>query len=322
MKYGIGPAYILDAIFLTRPVLLIPVWGFCVFGYYRGMILSGHKWNFHVVPDKATMSFFLWMVVFSLAVSAIYVLNQIADIDVDRENSGMPLLAKGNISASTARITSIICAAGSMALPLLFHPALAFFSFAALLTGIIYSFRPTYFSGRCILDFISNGTGYGIIAFGTGWYLSGAGTGGFFMSAFPYFLLMCAGSISSTLPDYIGDKKCGKNTTAVILGIKNAHILALIIILSDIVLSYIVNDVVVLICAAGALPLYIIYLVRPIEVFMEATYKAGGLLCMIVAFVLMPVNAAAAFLIALSTWLYFRLRFHVNYPSLKPAKVQ
>ena len=312
---------LIDAFFLTRPLLLIPVWGFSVFGFYRGLLSQGHKWNYGFRFDRQTLIFFLWMAVFSLSVASFYVLNQIADVEVDKENKGLPLLAKGKVGIKTAWACAIVCAAVSVIAPLYHHPVLSVCSVSALLTGIVYSFRPFYFSGRCFLDFISNAAGYGIIAFGAGWYFSGAHFAGFTFaeSAIPYFLLMCAGSISSTLPDYDGDGKCGKKTTAVTIGRCASHIMAMFILASAVLISIMLKDHVAFICAACTFPFYIVYLLRPKEIFMETTYKAGGALCMSVACVIMPLIAVAACLTALSTWIYFKLRYNVNYPSLVPS---
>jgi 4-hydroxybenzoate polyprenyltransferase len=260
------------------------------------------------------------MAVFSLSVASVYVLNQMADVNVDKFNKGLPLLAKGKISMAGARTCAVVCAAVSILLPLLRHPPVSVFSAGAVALGIIYSFRPFRLSGRCYFDFLANAAGYGIVAFGVGWYFSGASfaLNGFAASALPYFLLMCAGSISSTLPDYEGDRKCGKATTAVALGIRPAHIIATILLTAGLFVSLLFHDVIALACAAGALPLYVFYFIRPSVKSMEATYKAGGLISMLVAMLLMPIMGLAAGCMVILTWLYYKLRHHIAYPTLVP----
>ncbi|HEX7511540.1 MAG TPA: UbiA family prenyltransferase, partial [Chitinivibrionales bacterium] len=225
-------------------------------------------------------------------------------------------------SATVAWATAATCAAASICAPLFVYPMLSIFSAAALLLGVVYSFPPVRFSGRCFLDFLANGTGYGIIAFGAGWYFSGADFVGFgfWLSALPYFLLMCAGSISSTLPDYDGDKKCGKNTTAVVLGVKSAHVLATSILIAALIAGAVRSDAVAMMCAGCSLPFYVFYYVKPGRRSMEATYKVGGVLCMVFAAVLVPVAALTALCVGLLTWLYFKLRHHTTYPSLVPVR--
>lgn len=313
-------ALLLDAFFLTRPLLLVPVWGFSIFGLYRGLHFKGS--NGVLIPFHGHGGFLLWTMIFSLSVASVYVLNQIADIDVDSRNQGTPLLARRKVSRVSAWITAAICAVIALCAPLCAHPALSGFSAAALLVGIAYSFPPSRLSGRVFLDFLANAAGYGIIAFGVGWYFSGAEFSAFrfAQSALPYFLLMCAGSISSTLPDYPGDKQCGKITTAVALGMKTAHGLATVCIIGALISGLIARDGIAALCAAFALPLYFLYIFYQGPRSMEATYKGGGLACMAAAVIIMPFAALPAVGIGLCTWAYFKFRHHTTYPSLIPEQ--
>ena len=318
MRYAVT---LMDAFFLTRPLLLVPVWGFSAFGWYRGLSAGKHVPVVALWTMQRSVPVFFWTAVFSLSVAAVYVFNQIADMNVDKKNKGLPLLARGKVSLKTAWTCGIACALFSILFPLFRHPLLSLFAAMAVLLGIVYSFRPVRLSGRCCLDFLANAAGYGIIAFGVGWQMSGApfSATGFAVSALPYFLLMCAGSISSTLPDRDGDAKCGKKTTAVALGIRAAHVLATFFIGASVVASVALHDLVSGFCAACAVPFYLWYLVRPGQRGMEATYKAGGLLCMAAAAALQPVMALAAGAVAAMTRLYFKQRHHVAYPSLVAA---
>ncbi|HUI92653.1 MAG TPA: UbiA family prenyltransferase [Chitinivibrionales bacterium] len=307
-----------DAVFLARPLLLIPVWGYCAFGYVAGL---SDVHGFHLSAAwKTPFSTAAWMLVFSCSVGAVYAVNQIADRHVDAVNAGFPMLAKGNIPLPLAGVTAFLLAAAAVLIPLAAYPAVSLFSAAALAVGFLYCVKPFYFSGRAGLDFITNAAGYGFIAFGVGWLLSGAAPGpAFFISSSPYFLLMCAGSISSTLPDIDGDRAYGKNTTAVTIGLRKAHVLASMFIAAGLTVSLLLNDWVALTCSLCAVPLYGAYLVRKTAGLMEATYKIGGLIMMLIAAVVFPYLVAGALLSLVATIAYFRLRFHVWYPSLVPA---
>jgi 4-hydroxybenzoate polyprenyltransferase len=309
---------IADAVFLARPLLWIPVWGYCAFGYFSGLSAMH---GFHLTAAwKTPFAAAAWMLVFSCSVGAVYVVNQVADRQVDVINAGLPLLAKGNISLRLAWATAIILALASLLVPLAGRPAVSLFSAMALAIGLIYCIRPFYFSGRFVLDFLTNAAGFACIAFGAGWYLSGAAFGvTFLVSSAPYFLLMCAGSISSTLPDIEGDRKCGKKTTAVTMGLQSAHILASSFIVAGLAVSLILHDWIALTCAGLALPFYSAYLIRKTAGIMESTYKIGGLIMMLAAAAVFPYLIVASLLSLFATIAYFRLRFHVWYPSLVPA---
>lgn len=307
-----------DAVFLARPLLWIPVWGYCAFGYFSGMSAM-HGFHF-TAAWKTPFAAAAWMLVFSCSVGAVYVINQIADRQVDAMNAGFPLLTKGNIPLRLAWTTAITLALASLLIPLAGRPVVSFFSAMGLAVGIIYCIKPFYLSGQFILDFLTNAVGFACIAFGVGWLLSGATFGvTFLVSCAPYFLLMCAGSISSTLPDIEGDRKCGKKTTAVTIGLQNAHILALSFIIAGLVVSLVLHDWVALTCAGLAVPFYSAYLIRKTAGTMESTYKIGGLIMMFAAAAVFPYLIAASLLSLFATIAYFRLRFNVWYPSLVPA---
>jgi 4-hydroxybenzoate polyprenyltransferase len=309
-----------DAIFLARPLLLVPVWGFCIFGYYQGSTLTA-KVSIRSLWTLKSTEAFVWLILFSFSVASVYVLNQIADIEVDKANGGLPLLAQGKVSRKTAWIAACVYAIVGIAAPAFKYPFLSLLASAALLLGIFYSFRPLRLSGRCGFDFLANAAGYGIIAFSAGWIVSGAPltAASFPAVSLSYFLLMCAGSISSTIPDYPGDKQYGKKTTAVVLGIMNAHLLATFFLCLTMIVAIAAHLAVPLACALCAFPFYILYFFKRDARIMEATYKIGGACCMLFASIVMPLMGIAAIAVAVSTRIYFRKRHRMAYPSLIPT---
>jgi len=314
---------LIDLFFTLRPVILIPVWGFSIFGYYRAVNINPLKVSeywFSISP-----SIYAAILFFSLSVGVVYVMNQLADIEVDKKNGGLPLIASGIVSVQSAWILCGICTTLTITLPL-FTPfkMLSLFSAITIMIGYVYSFRPFFFSGRLVFDFLSNAAGYGVIAFGVGWYLGGEEllSGDFLRSSLPYFLLMCAGSINSTIPDIGGDRAEGKNTTAVKLGASRAHYLSTVILIVACVSALVQKDLLASCCAILSLPFYFLYIIKQSNIFMEATYKVGGALCMMCAFLVMPVFIPISLCIFFCTRIYFRLRHAVEYPSMVPSKTQ
>lgn len=321
MNFFRFPIVVIDSFMATRPVLLIPVWGFCALGFRSGMRID----NYTGIADcwqRNSLIYYMLLLIFSLSVAAVYVMNQLSDIEVDKKNGGMPLIANGIVSVKAAWGMVAGCSAISIITPLLMkHYVLALAAAAALLTGVVYCFKPFRFSGRPILDFISNAFGYGVVAFGAGWNLAGKEifSIAFIINALPYFLLMCGGSISSTIPDIEGDRFDKKNTTAVTFGILPSHILAMTLIFGAAAAGYLMHDSVALVCAGLSLPCYFGYLFYRKAILIEATYKIGGALCMIAAFISLPYFIPVACVVFSATWLYFRIRHGISYPSLKPS---
>jgi 4-hydroxybenzoate polyprenyltransferase len=240
-----------------------------------------------------------------------------------KKNGGLPLLASGILSIRYSWVIAIMTAIFSIAIPACFGKlTITLLSLATIIVGIFYSFRPMFFSGRIFLDFFTNALGFGIIAFGAGWSLAGREFFPFSLfvkAALPYFLLMCAGSISSTIPDISGDREGHKFTTAVVLGEQKAHLVAFLFVAAASIDAVMVNDVIASICAIAALPFYFLHSLWPKQVFAEATYKVGGALCMIAAGCITPLFFPCALAVFLLTWMYFRFRHGVIYPSLTPA---
>lgn len=312
--------FLADALFVTRPMLWVPVLGFSLFGYLRGTASLGvsavpARWPGVPGPVLGTL------VLFACAVGCVYVLNQIADRRVDERNDGFAMLAHGNVPLVCAVVSAVVFGAAPVVYGLVVgNRWLAALSAAAVLVGALYSFPPTHFSGRPVLDFVTNAVGYGVIAFAMGWVCAGASVGVPMVAAsLPYVLLMCAGSISSTLPDIAGDAASGKHTTAVVFGARTAHGLALALLCGSLLCSVFLRDLVCAVAGAAALPFYVAYAVRPVQSLMEATYKVGGGIAMVVVAVYVPVFAVVGVGVLLATLLYFRLRFGVSYPSLRPV---
>lgn len=305
---------LLDLIFVTRPVVLVPVIGFSLFGV---KIASEER----VLWQWISLETVCKLAIFTLSVAAVYIANQLEDYDVDADNDGFPLLVKSGLSKRSATLFTLFLALLSLLLPLGYGDwVLSLFSLATLIIGYLYCFKPFYFTGRPIFDFLSNGLGYGLVAFLVGWNCIKPLSAGALLAAVPYITMMFAGSISSTLPDMAGDEKHQKITTAVKLGKVNAHILATFFLLVTLVLGWCFTDYVAMISAGAALPVYILYLIKPTQSLMEATYKVGGGISMLVIGFVYPLFILLGVLVTLVTILYFRIFHNVVYPSLLPVE--
>lgn len=302
-------------LFLTRPVVLIPVWGFSLFGFR----LASDDTNLFNWLHRGS---FLIMLIFSLSVAAVYLINQIEDFDVDADNGGFPLLVKSGISKTAVRNFAILLGIISIGAPLLVHhTSISILSGISLFIGILYSCKPTYFTGRPLFDFLSNGLGYGLVAFAAGWILAkGEISHELYTSAAPYIFLMFAGSISSTLPDIEGDRAHNKRTTAVVFGTRPAHILSILLLITGTVWGKLNGDPAAFISGMISIPIYFLYLINPTQAIMEATYKVGGGFMMLIIALYYPLFALFASLVGVITLLYFRIVHQVSYPSLKPVE--
>lgn len=227
---------------MTRPILFVPVWAFALLGYYR---FSWHQSQVYPIwqYSESFLIILVKIMTFTLSVGAVNIFNQIADVEADEANDGFSVFQKSDLGIWVTIISAVIISLVSILIPFIFKwDNIYMFSIAAIVIGILYSFKPTYFTGKPIMDFVSNAVGFGVVAFVVGWTLAGGSTDLFIQSSMPYTFLMCAGSISSTLPDIKGDKVGGKLTTAVWLGENKSHLLATIFIVSALSVSIIFED--------------------------------------------------------------------------------
>jgi len=302
---------IIDLIFLTRPIIIVPVWAFCVFG-----ALFSFPKAFSLEP-----SHYLLIFLYSMSAASVYVINQMADYEVDKTNEGFPLLVRGNISMKAAGVCAGICGLISILGPFLMgYASVALLSLIAIIAGYLYSCKPFSLSGRPFSDFLTNAF-EAFLAFAAGWCIYGEQLTdpALYKQALPFFLLMCAGSISSTLPDILGDKAHGKITTAVRFGPKSAHCIALMALIAVIPASLLISqDAFAAVCSILVIPAYIPYLFNSKSIFMEIPHKVGGAIVMLIAATVDLMLLPAGIIIYFMTWLYFRLRHRVAYPSLKP----
>ncbi len=173
---------------------------------------------------------------FSLATSAIFILNQYIDYENDRANDlkkDLPI-ASGEVSPRTGLALFFVFTSVSLAIAFLTDISGFLLLLALLLLGIGYSTQPFYFKNRPGLDIIVCGVGAGILPFFIGVQAASLLTLQFefpwmvrryqdaFFAALPIFLIQCAGQFYQVVGDYEADSLAKINTFAVKYGKKTA----------------------------------------------------------------------------------------------------
>jgi 4-hydroxybenzoate polyprenyltransferase len=189
--------------------------------------------------------FIIVLVSFSLATSAIFILNQYFDRENDRANNlkkDLPI-ASGEVSPRTGLI--LLFSFTLVSLTSVFFTDLSVFLLllAFMLLGIGYSTPPFCFKSRPGLDIIVCGVGAGILPFFIGVQTAPLLTLQFefpwmvrryqdaLFTALPIFLIQCAGQIYQVVGDYEADVLAKINTFAVKYGKKTSLRFATILLL-------------------------------------------------------------------------------------------
>ena len=317
-----------DAVFLTRPVILIPVWAYFILGFYRSnavyfpdsiYTLPVFGFRINVLTGLYNIQNYINLLMLTLSVAATYVLNQLVDIETDKRNGGLPLLAKAGISIRMAIIENIILTIIPLGYAIWIRGTVGLLLFLAFALNILYNLRPFYFTGRPFLDFISNAMGFGFIAFGIGFASACNGNitevSRYFVEATPYFFLMVAGSINSTIPDMEGDRRTGKKTTVVLLGTRRSNLISTAAIITAFIMAAFNRDIVAGITASLSLPFFIRYIyTNKLKDGLHTFQTCAGFL-MVLTVMVFPWFFLWGFIVYVLTRVYFKLRYNVVYPK-------
>ena len=262
------------------------------------------------------------LVIYTFIMGGIYVLNQIMDIETDRINKKLFILADGYLPVKHAYFELAVLWLLAFIISLRFGLIFLFFIIISLLLGVLYSLPPIKIKGKPILDTLSNGFGYGMINFGVGWLIFRNFEWSMFLKFLPYFLSISAVFINTTIVDIKGDKEAKEITTAVFLGKNLSYVISSILMLAAIIISFILKDLICLIPALVSLPLFIyvaFYALLKNKIQRNltiASFRLPGLIFTIITGFLYPPYLLVLAVLLIGMRIYYRKRFGISYPTL------
>jgi len=304
---------ILDVLFLLRPTLFYPIWTFFLAGTWGGMRFGTG------VGDLTHPVGPLWVVVgLTLVMGGVFILNQIQDVETDRVNGKLFLLANGIVPVKAAYQEATLMMVCGLALGFWidFRIGLGFL-ILVLLSGWLYNYPPTRWKNRPIMGLVVNGMG-GLVIYSLGWMVGG-GRGFVVFRAVIYALAGVAVFLNTTLPDREGDEKTGKITFGVRYGIKRTVVLALAVEICAVGLALLFRDWLLFFPGLVVLPLFVLSAVkRTLAEVIRAT-KFSVLALAVAVCVVFPLYLLPVFIVFfLSKW-YYGKRFDFNYPSFRSS---
>ena len=287
-----------DVCFLTRPVLLGPVW--VVYG--AGALLGG------AVPG--------WDLVFvSFAVAGVYVHNQLADVASDRANSKLFLLESGLVRRTAAWSLAALRWAASIAWAATQGPRLWLY-LVALASGVLYNAGPpTPWKDRPTLGLTANILAHGVVTLMAGFTAAGGAFVEGALVSIPYAAAVGSVYLSTTIVDSIGDRASGKSTWAVRFGSRATACTILVLVVASVVGAAALDDWWMLAASVVGVPFAVLLARDPSRDRAEryAKFAVTALAAMVAA------RWHGLILIAALTFLasrvYYRRRFGIRYPS-------
>lgn len=305
-------ARILDLLFFTRPIILIPAWVMLLLGHY-----SGCRWA-QVPVDHLHPSGGLILAFFSLSLvmASVHILNQISDLESDRINEKGLFLPRGVLGLKTAWVEWGMLLGLGLGLGIgvgLDH--LLWLGIAGGM-GILYSWPPIRLKGRPGLDLLANGLGYGGVAFILGWRLIGDGLKVGWLHAVPYALAVGAVFVNTTIPDLEGDRRTGNRTIGVWLGESRSHLLAVGLLGLAITTAGLLRDPVIVLAGLISLPAFVWAALKRRRGDCLLSTHIGVLSLTVLAGLIFPYFLGFLALVLLATRLYHRYRFGISYPGV------
>jgi lycopene elongase/hydratase (dihydrobisanhydrobacterioruberin-forming) len=303
-----------DAIALTRPTLLIPLWTMHILGAMHAADEPSRVW----IPP---MRFVVLSLAHTLLMAAAYVVNQVADVDTDGPNAKLFLVADGLVSRRLVVVEIAALVIASMALVAIGGVAsgavIGLFAVSAGL-GAAYSLPPPRLKARPVWDIVANALGYGCVAFAVGWVSVGPLTGTVMARSATYALCVAATFMFTTIPDIPGDAAGGARTSGVALGAGATAWVGVFLLAAALSAAVIQRQWLALPAAGLALPLY----VRSARSIRRGDGAVG--LTRATQVVILALSVAAAWmwpwyvglLAVVIVWVrwYYRASFGVRYP--------
>ncbi len=320
---------IFDYIFLLRPMLIIPVWTITLLGARaaewrtRGtdpFTLDRYPFADFSVDDKQML---LTLLVATLLAGGVFILNQIYDIESDRQNKKLFLLPEGHVSPSEAWVLYILTTTVAIVGAFLLNWQMGFLFIAGAALGFQYSYPGLKLKEHSYKAFRNNVLGHGMLAFLFGWVMTMKAPGEFtqfniegILRSLSYCFAVGAVYLNTTLPDLEGDKATGKKTYALEWGLEKTLRISLTMTVVAVVLSAMTADYAMTISAAITLPFFWIAKTRKSISLATLASKVAILALSLFAAIYFPIYLAVVFVVIVATRIYYAARFSMQYPVL------
>lgn len=218
----------LDYLFVLRPMLFFPGWTTLLAGFFIND--KSRLYTFYLLPGEIDYLLLLRLMLgFAMMMGAAFVLNQISDVESDRRNNKLYLIADGHVSRRLVLIEAILLVVIGLLLGFScgIDIGIVFVAFFVL-TGIMYNFPPFSLKDRPWWSLWSNML-MGFMAFAAGWLGQNEYHPLLWLESIPYVLFNTTLYLYTTFPDIEGDRTAGKKTLAVRYGYEKLMVVAFIV---------------------------------------------------------------------------------------------
>lgn len=299
--------------------MFFPVWTLSLAGLWA----QSRFGSYNSITDRLVrfeyinLNNFLFLALFTMLMGAVFLINQIEDVESDKLNNKLFLIANGDISIRKAYIETVLLIVIPIIIMIWKRSDLALLmAISFIIMGWMYSCRPIVLKDKPIGGILPNFFG-GYIIFIYGWMIKGDSGMEMIYYATPYVLGLIAVYFLTTVPDIEGDKGANKITVAVKYGANRVIMAGLIVDILAIIAGLFTRDIIILIPTILILPFFIQSAITKSNRIVLKTNKFAALfLSLIICFHYPLYLVLLVFLYFFSKW-YYRNRFNITYPSLR-----
>ena len=308
-----------DYFFVLRPTLFFPVWTLSLAGIWaQSRFGSANEMSGLLNSvELIDLSNFLFLALFTLLMGAVFLINQIEDVESDKLNNKLFLIANGDISLRKANVETAVLIAVPIIVMIWKRLDLAvLMGLSYIIMGWMYSCKPIVLKDKPVGGILPNFIG-GYLIFSYGWMINGDAGMEMIYYATPYVLGMIGVYFFTTVPDIEGDRGANKITVAVKYGADRVIMAGLILDVLAIIAGILTRDIIVLIPTVLILPLFIkSVLTKSTRIVLKTSKFAALFLSLIICFHFPLYLVLLVGLYFFSKW-YYRIRFNITYPSLQ-----
>lgn len=303
-----------DYFFVLRPTLFFPVWTVYAAGY-----LAYYKFS-AAVSDRAAPTLeataLSLLGILTLLMGSGYILNQLCDIETDRRNRKLFLIADRHISPLAAWTETVALGAFAVVASFFYGKLIsALLVTIFLLTGIFYNVAPFAWKGRPLLGLFANALGAQLI-FMAGWWSQSIEWHLPWQHALPYMFAVAAVYLYTTLLDLEGDAGTEKKTFGVHYGFAATAIAGCGLELGALIAAWWLQDFVIFYPALIAAPFFVLAAIKQRLIEVSRAIKLPIVfLALAICLKIWPYFFLLAFVFYFSRW-YYRRRFGLTYPNL------
>ncbi len=302
----------LDYLFIFRPTLFFPIWIITLAGYSAFFLYNeGLKWwsleiNWIIVAN---------FVLITLAAGGTFILNQIKDVDTDKDNKKLFLISEDHIHPEIAKKIASISIGFSL-LILLPQNVYLFLLLAlfVLFWGYLYNYKPFVWKDSPIMGICVNMIG-GLVLFFIGWIMAGKVEGKVIIYVIPYLFAWGSVALLTTIPDMEGDSLHNKNTFAVLFGKKTTIWVAFIFLIIGFTVGMINKDPVISHPILLSIILYIIMLFKQTDQWVFRCIRYPMLFIALFLCVEFPLFFIVLLVNYYLSKIYYVSRFDLDYPT-------